>query len=67
MRQDLRPYTVAGVGPVALSANQLAALTVEMADVLIYLVRLADVVGVDLLWAARRKVADNEHRCPPNG
>ena len=37
----------------------------EMADVLLYLVRLADVLGIDLADAARRKLADSERRFPP--
>jgi len=37
----------------------------ELADVLLYLVRLADVLGVDLADAARRKIADSERRFPP--
>ncbi len=36
----------------------------EMADVLIYLVRLADQLGVDLLDAAERKMARNGERYP---
>lgn len=36
----------------------------ELADVLIYLVRLADVLGVDLLAVADAKVERNEHRFP---
>jgi NTP pyrophosphatase (non-canonical NTP hydrolase) len=43
-----------------LSANILD----EMADVLIYLVRLADVLGVDLLAAAEAKIERNETRFP---
>jgi dCTP diphosphatase len=34
----------------------------EMADVLIYLVRLADVTGIDLMDAAVRKLKLNSHR-----
>jgi NTP pyrophosphatase (non-canonical NTP hydrolase) len=34
----------------------------EMADVFIYLVRLADVLGVDLIDLARAKLAENERR-----
>lgn len=34
----------------------------EMADVTIYLVRLADVLGIDLIEAARAKLAESEHR-----
>jgi dCTP diphosphatase len=36
----------------------------ELADALIYLVRLADQLGVDLLQAAGRKLAVNEARYP---
>jgi len=34
----------------------------ELADVTIYLVRLADILGVDLLEAAHTKLDENEHR-----
>ncbi len=40
------------------------AIAEEMADVLIYLVRLADVIGVDLLAAASAKIAANAVRYP---
>ena len=46
------------------TAEGRAAVGEEMADVLIYLVRLADVVGVDLLAAAVEKVAANAQRYP---
>ncbi|GGI09387.1 nucleotide pyrophosphohydrolase [Egicoccus halophilus] len=36
----------------------------ELADVLIYLVRLADVLGVDLVAAAQAKMIRNETRFP---
>ncbi len=36
----------------------------EMADVLLYLVRLADQLGVDLLQAATRKLESNATRYP---
>ena len=36
----------------------------EMADVLLYLVRLADKLDVDLLAAAERKMAKNEAKYP---
>jgi NTP pyrophosphatase (non-canonical NTP hydrolase) len=39
-----------------------AAIESEMADVLIYLVRLADVMGVDLVDAASAKIAHNAER-----
>jgi len=38
----------------------------ELADVLIYLVRLADVLGVDLDSAVRSKLALNARRYPPD-
>ena len=36
----------------------------EMADVLLYLVRLGDVLGIDLAEAARRKIVINAQRYP---
>ena len=36
----------------------------ELADVLLYLVQLADVLGVDLVAAAHAKIDRNEHRFP---
>jgi dCTP diphosphatase len=36
----------------------------EMADVLLYLIRLADVLDVDLVDAADRKIAINESKYP---
>ena len=38
----------------------------ELADVLQYLIRLADVLGIDLAEAVRKKVGLNETRFPPN-
>ena len=37
----------------------------EIADIQIYLLRLADKVGVDLDTAVRRKMARNEEKYPP--
>ncbi len=45
-----------------LSDERLAAVAAEMADVFIYLLRLSDVLGVDLLQAAQDKVAVNRRR-----
>lgn len=36
-----------------------------MADVLLYLLRLADVLGIDLLGAAEGKMAANAVKHPP--
>ena len=44
-----------------------AAVRGELADVLLYLVQLADALGVDLLAAARDKIAVNETRFPASG
>ncbi len=40
----------------------LARMVTELGDVTLYLVRLADVLGVDLVEAARAKLDDNERR-----
>ena len=47
-----------------LGAAKRAEVEQELADVLIYLVRLADQLGIDLLEAAQRKLAVNEARYP---
>ena len=48
----------------SLSSEQLAAVTDEMADVLLYLVQLANALQVDLPKAANAKVTRNEQRYP---
>ncbi|TVO53972.1 nucleotide pyrophosphohydrolase [Denitromonas halophila] len=48
----------------ALPASDRAEVALELADVLLYLVRLADVLEVDLADAAQRKLAINESRYP---
>jgi dCTP diphosphatase len=48
----------------ALPAGRHDAVALEMADVLLYLVRLADRLGVDLAAAADRKIALNAQRYP---
>ena len=45
-------------------ARQMERIRAESADVLIYLVRLADELGFDLLGAATLKVQENERRYP---
>lgn len=47
-----------------LSADKLAAVKEEMADVLLYLVRLADRLDVDLAAAARAKIVRNAEKYP---
>lgn len=48
----------------SLPADQLAKVREEMADVLLYLVRLADKLDVDLLEAARNKILLNAQKYP---
>jgi NTP pyrophosphatase (non-canonical NTP hydrolase) len=48
-----------------LPAEKLAQVSDEMADVLLYLVRLADKLDVDLAAAARRKMQVNAQKYPP--
>lgn len=51
-------------GSRSLPPAQQAEVAAELADVLLYLVRLADVLGIDLADAARRKMALNATRFP---
>lgn len=48
----------------ALPESTLAEVEAELADVFIYLVRLADKLDVDLIDAAERKILVNEERYP---
>ncbi|MGD9388176.1 MAG: nucleotide pyrophosphohydrolase [Gammaproteobacteria bacterium] len=47
-----------------LEAAELEAVALELADVQLYLVRLADQLGVDLVAAAHRKIELNAHKYP---
>ncbi len=48
----------------SLNAVQLAAVTDEIADVQLYLIRLADKVGVDIGVAIEQKIKKNEAKYP---
>lgn len=48
----------------SLSAEQLAAVADEIADVQLYLVRLADKVGIDIVAAVEQKITKNELKYP---
>ena len=48
----------------SLPASERDAVALELADIQLYLVLLADRLGVDLAEAARRKIAINEERYP---
>ena len=50
----------AGLEPLRTRAGE------EMADVLLYLILLSDVLGIDLGAAAHRKLTDAERRFPPS-
>jgi NTP pyrophosphatase (non-canonical NTP hydrolase) len=45
-----------------MSAEKLIDVELEIADVAIYLIRLADVLGVDVAEVVRKKIAINESR-----
>lgn len=47
-----------------LNEKQLAAVTDEVADIQLYLIRLADKVGVDVVEAVEQKMAKNEAKYP---
>ncbi|MEN9848197.1 MAG: hypothetical protein RL368_937 [Pseudomonadota bacterium] len=48
-----------------LTPEQLHTVSHELADVFVYLLRLADVLGIDLMAATYEKMAINELRFPP--
>ena len=48
----------------SLDARKKAEVRLELADILIYLVRIADKLDIDLLAAAKDKIAVNESRYP---
>ncbi|MCB1924978.1 MAG: nucleotide pyrophosphohydrolase [Gammaproteobacteria bacterium] len=48
----------------ALDADKKDAVALELADILIYLIRLSERLGIDLIDAAYRKMAINEARYP---
>ena len=48
----------------ALSIEKKEQVALELADILIYLVRIAERLDIDLLAAANQKVAINEQRYP---
>jgi len=47
-----------------LAPEKHAAVSEEIADVLLYLVRLGDQLGIDPVAAAQRKLAENERKYP---
>jgi NTP pyrophosphatase (non-canonical NTP hydrolase) len=57
--------TPAESGQVMHDPGKAAEIESELADVLSYLIRLADVLGVDLAAAVRNKIQVNDERFPP--
>jgi len=47
-----------------LPKDKLEAVEEELADILVYLVRIADQLGIDLISAARKKIKSNEVKYP---
>ena len=50
----------------AISADKLKDVSYEMADIFIYLLRMAEQLDIDLVSATREKMAINEQRFPTN-
>lgn len=48
----------------ALTGDKLAAVEEELADILVYLIRMADQLDIDLISAARKKIKSNEAKYP---
>lgn len=51
----------------ALTPDQRHGVGEEVADVLLYLIRLADVLGIEPVEAARAKMVKNARKYPPKG
>ena len=49
-----------------LPPEALAAVRAEVADVLLYLIRISDKLGIDLIAAANAKIVSNAAKYPPN-
>jgi len=47
-----------------LNAEKLAEVEAELADILVYLIRTADKLNIDLIAAAKKKIAHNEVKYP---
>jgi dCTP diphosphatase len=64
---EFRWLTIEGSHREHLEPERMDAIRLEMADVFIFLLRLSDVLDVDLAAAAREKLALNHHRFPVVG
>ena len=59
---ELQWFTPQEADPQALSTEKRRSIALEIADVQIYLLRLADVLDIDVAAAVREKLAINESR-----
>jgi NTP pyrophosphatase (non-canonical NTP hydrolase) len=64
LASEFRWLTVEESSREQLTPDQLTAIGLEMADVFIFLLRLSDVLDVDLAELVRQKLALNEERFP---
>ena len=64
LASEFRWLTIEESSREELSADQFNAIRLEMADVFIFLLRLSDVLEVDLAGAVRDKLEMNEDRFP---
>ena len=64
LASEFRWLTIEESSRAELSNEQYTAIRLEMADVFIFLLRLSDVLEVDLAAAVRAKLALNEDRFP---
>jgi NTP pyrophosphatase (non-canonical NTP hydrolase) len=64
LASEFRWLTIEGSSKHQLTPTQLRDVRLEMADVFIFLLRLSDVLDVDLASSAREKLAINEERFP---
>ncbi|GAA1200328.1 nucleotide pyrophosphohydrolase [Pseudonocardia alaniniphila] len=66
LNAELQWSSEAEAEPQAWDDELRARVTDEVADVLIYLARFADVCGIDMIDAAHAKIRRNETRYPPS-
>ena len=65
--RSITDLTINQSGPVSAEPGHRARVGEEIADVLLYLLRLADELGIDVMAAARAKQAAARERFPADG
>jgi NTP pyrophosphatase (non-canonical NTP hydrolase) len=66
LSSELQWHSESEADPSAWDDGLRGRVTDELADVMIYLIRFADVCGIDLLAAAHAKIDRNDERFPPS-